>query len=109
MQTTFTHASPADRVLCAALRDRIMTADQAASLIQSGMTLGMSGFTPAGAPKAVPQALARHIEAQNANGGNFRISLWTGASTSPELDGALAKVHGIERRLPYQSDPSVRK
>ena len=54
MHTTFTQASPADRVLCAALRERIMTADQAASLIQSGMTLGMSGFTPAGAPKAVP-------------------------------------------------------
>ena len=109
MHTTFTQASPADRVLCPALRERIMTADEAASLIQSGMTLGMSGFTPAGAPKAVPQALARHIEAQNADGGNFRISLWTGASTSPELDGALAKVHGIERRLPYQSDPTVRK
>lgn len=108
MQTTFTPASPADRVLCPALRERIMTADQAASLIQSGMTLGMSGFTPAGAPKAVPQALARHIEAQNAKGGNFRISLWTGASTSAELDGALAKVKGIERRLPYQSDPTVR-
>ena len=109
MQTSFSTASPADRVLCPVLRERIMTADQAAGLIQSGMTLGMSGFTPAGAPKAVPQALARRIEAQNANGGNFRISLWTGASTSPELDGALAKVHGIERRLPYQSDPTVRK
>ena len=109
MQTSFSTASPADRVLCPVLRERIMSADQAAGLIQSGMTLGMSGFTPAGAPKAVPQALARRIEAQNANGGNFRISLWTGASTSPELDGALAKVHGIERRLPYQSDPTVRK
>ena len=109
MHTTFNQASPADRVLCPALRERIMTADEAASLIESGMTLGMSGFTPAGAPKSVPQALARRIEAQNANGGNFRISLWTGASTSPELDGALAKVHGIERRLPYQSDPTVRK
>ncbi|WP_291591064.1 acetyl-CoA hydrolase/transferase family protein [Comamonas sp. UBA7528] len=109
MHTTFTHESPADRVLCPALRERIMTADQAASLIQSGMTLGMSGFTPAGAPKAVPQALARRIEEQNAHGGQFRISLWTGASTSAELDGALAKVHGIERRLPYQSDPTVRK
>ncbi len=48
----------------------------------------------------MPQALARRIEEQNAQGGNFRISLWTGASTSAELDGALAKVHGIERRLP---------
>ena len=99
MQTSFSTASPADRVLCPVLRERIMTADQAAGLIQSGMTLGMSGFTPAGAPKAVPQALARRIEAQNAAGGNFRISLWTGASTSPELDGALAKAEGIEFRL----------
>jgi succinyl-CoA:acetate CoA-transferase len=64
MQTSFSTASPADRVLCPVLRERIMTADQAAGLIQSGMTLGMSGFTPAGAPKAVPQALARRIEAE---------------------------------------------
>jgi succinyl-CoA:acetate CoA-transferase len=35
--------------------------------------------------------------------------LWTGASTAPELDGALAKANGIEMRLPYQSDPTCRK
>ena len=109
MHTTFTAATPSDRVLCPILRERIMTADQAVSLIESGMTLGMSGFTPAGAPKEVPQALARRIEAVNAAGGEFRVGLWTGASTSAELDGALAKVKGIERRLPYQSDPTVRQ
>ncbi len=32
-----------------------------------------------------------------------------GASTAPELDGALAKVNGIELRLPYQSDPITRE
>jgi succinyl-CoA:acetate CoA-transferase len=34
--------------------------------------------------------------------------VWTGASTAPELDGALAMVDGIELRLPYQSDPACR-
>ena len=36
---------------------------------------------------------------------DFKIGVWTGASTAPELDGALANVDGIELRLPYQSDP----
>jgi succinyl-CoA:acetate CoA-transferase len=36
-------------------------------------------------------------------------SAGTGASTAPELDGALAKAEGIEMRLPYQSDPTCRK
>ena len=35
--------------------------------------------------------------------------MWTGASTAPELDGALAAVDGIELRLPYQSDPISRE
>ena len=34
---------------------------------------------------------------------------WTGASVGPELDGALADVHGIAFRMPYQTDNSVRK
>jgi succinyl-CoA:acetate CoA-transferase len=85
-----------------------MTAEQAAALIQPGWNVGMSGFTGAGYPKAVPLALARHIEAAHAAGRPFRIGLWTGASTAPELDGALAKVDGIDMRLPYQSDPTVR-
>lgn len=91
------------------LKSRIMSADAAAALIPADANVGMSGFTGAGYPKAVPQALARRIEGLHAGGAAFRIGLWTGASTAPELDGALAKVHGIELRLPYQSDPTVRK
>ena len=98
----------APRILCTRLRDRIMSADQAAALIQPHDTIGMSGFTGAGYPKALPLALARRIEAEHAQGHPFKISVWTGASTAPELDGALAKVDGIEMRLPYQSDPTCR-
>ena len=45
----------------------------------------------------------------NLRGEKFRVSIWTGASTAPELDGALAMVDGVELRLPYQSDPICRK
>jgi len=86
-----------------------MSADDAAALIQDGMNIGMSGFTGAGYPKLVPGALARRIEAAHTAGQKFRVGVWTGASTAPELDGALARVRGVELRLPYQSDPTCRQ
>lgn len=95
--------------ISANLRDRIMSADAAAALICSGSTVGLSGFTGSGYPKAVPMALAARIEAEHAAGNPFRIRVWTGASTGPELDGALAKADGIEFRLPYNSDPIARE
>ncbi|TPG49451.1 acetyl-CoA hydrolase/transferase family protein [Sphingomonas glacialis] len=91
------------------LRERVMSAEQAATLIDSGSTIGMSGFTGSGYPKAVPLALAARIEAEHAAGNPFRVRIWTGASTGPELDGALAKADGIEFRLPYNSDPIARE
>lgn len=91
------------------LRSRIMTAEDAASLITSGSTVGMSGFTGSGYPKSVPLALAANIEAEHAAGNSFHLRVWTGASTGPELDGALARVNGIEFRLPYNSDPYARE
>jgi succinyl-CoA:acetate CoA-transferase len=98
----------ADRVRYADFHPRIMSAEDAAALIPAGANVGMSGFTGAGYPKVIPQALARRIEAEHAAGRPFRISVWTGASTAPELDGALAQVDGIEMRLPFQSDPVCR-
>jgi succinyl-CoA:acetate CoA-transferase len=86
-----------------------MSADEAAALVPHGANVGMSGFTGSGHPKAVPMALARRIEQAHARGDQLRIGVWTGASTAPELDGALAKVNGIELRLPYQSDPVTRE
>jgi succinyl-CoA:acetate CoA-transferase len=86
-----------------------MSADEAASLIPNGANVGMSGFTGAGYPKAVLQALARRIRALHERGEKYRIGVWTGASTAPELDGALAEADGVELRLPYQSDPTCRR
>ena len=98
-----------DRIGRAALRAKVMSAEDAAALIETGTTLGLSGFTGSGYPKAVPLALAARIEAAHAKGDPFRVRVWTGASTGPELDGALAKADGIEFRLPYNSDPVARE
>lgn len=86
-----------------------MSADAAAALIHNGAVVGMSGFTGSGYPKAVPLALAAQIEAQHAAGNPFQVKIWSGASTGPELDGALAKANGIDFRLPYNSDPIARE
>lgn len=96
------------RIANITLRSKVTSAEAAAALIPCGATLGLSGFTGSGYPKAVPLALAARIEAAHAAGQPFRVKVWTGASTGPELDGALAKADGIEFRLPYNSDPIAR-
>ncbi len=96
------------RISCPRLAARVTTAEAAAELVRPGDSVGISGFTGAGHPKAVPGALARRIEAAHARGEEFRIGLWSGASTAPEADGLLASVHGVDRRLPYNSDPTLR-
>lgn len=99
----------ANRILNPALRAKLMSAEEAATFIVDGDHVGMSGFTGSGSPKQVPLALAKRIDAAHQAGQHFRISVLTGASTSAELDGALAKVDGMDLRLPYQSDPHCRQ
>ncbi len=98
-----------DRVRYADFHSRIMTAEQAAALVPHGANVGMSGFTGAGYPKALPQAIAAHATAEHAAGRPYRINVWTGASTAPELDGALAEADAIGLRLPFNTDPRCRQ
>jgi len=102
-------ADTSTRVLNPALRRKIMSPSAAAALIQHGDNVGMSGFTGAGHPKAIPPVLAQRMAQSHARGEPFKVGVWTGASTAPELDGALAKAGGIELRLPYQSDAACRE
>ncbi|MGF9663627.1 acetyl-CoA hydrolase/transferase family protein [Arthrobacter crystallopoietes] len=96
------------RIRSAGLAERLMSADEAAALIQPGMTVAMSGFTGAGYPKAVPGSLAKLMAREHDAGKDFRINVLTGASTAPELDGVLAEAKGMQLRLPFQSDPALR-
>ena len=92
-----------DRVRNKELQSKIVTAEEAAAFFKEGMNVATSGFTASAYPKAIPLALAERMKKEP-----FTINLWTGASTGPELDEALAKVHGIKKRLPYQTDKDLR-
>lgn len=97
-----------NRITSPELSAKVTTAADAARYIRSGDNVGMSGFTGAGYPKAVPQALAKQISEARAGGEDFQISLFTGASTSAEVDGELAESGGVRMRSPYNSDKTMR-
>lgn len=86
----------------------ILSAEEAAGLIQNGQNIGFSGFTPGGSAKAIPLALAGRAEQEHAAGKPFQVGVLTGASTGKSLDGALGKAKAIKFRAPYQSDAGLR-
>lgn len=53
----------------------IMTAAEAASLIKDGEIIALSGFTPAGSPKAVTAELAKQAEEKHARGEQFQVGI----------------------------------
>lgn len=85
--------------------DKLMSAEQASTLIQDGMTVGLSGFTRSGDAKVVPLALADRVKK---SGEKLKINLFTGASIGDEVDGVLAEVGLIAKRLPFQNERKMR-
>lgn len=97
-----------ERIRHKGLQNKIMSAEQAAEFIKDGMTLGVTGFTGAGYPKALPTAIANKAKAEHEQGRSFEVGMITGASTAPECDGVLAEAGAISFRSPFQSDPNLR-
>lgn len=93
-----------DRIRMESLKEKVMSADEAALFIKDGMILATSGFTPSGYPKSVPLALAKRAE----NGEEIGVTLITGASVGDELDGALSRAGVLKRRFPYQTNKGSR-
>lgn len=92
-----------DRI-CDAVAGKVMSAEAATDFIQNGDNLGVSGFTPSGYPKAVPLALSERYK-----GTDFKVNVWTGASVGPEIDQAMVEAGIMDRRLPYQTNGTLRK
>ncbi|MDE6225247.1 MAG: succinate CoA transferase [Muribaculaceae bacterium] len=86
-----------------------ITADEAAAMIKHDDTFGLSGFTAPGTPKAVLEAVAKRAEKAHENGEEFKINVFTGASTNDHVDGILARTNTMGRRAPYQNTPDLRK
>lgn len=86
-----------------------MTAAEAAALIKNGENIGLSGFTPAGTAKAVTKELAKIALAEHEAGREFKVGIFTGASTGQSTDGDLANAQAIRYRAPYTTNPDFRK
>ena len=86
-----------------------ITAAEAASLIKDGEIIGLSGFTPAGSPKAVTAELAKIAEEKHARGEQFQVGVITGASTGDSCDGVLTRAHALKFRAPYTTNTDFRK
>jgi acetyl-CoA hydrolase/succinyl-CoA:acetate CoA-transferase len=67
-----------------------MSAEDVVENFPEQITIGASGFTPAGYPKVIPGAFAQRIN-NSKYPEKFSINLYTGASTGDELDGVLAR------------------
>ncbi len=93
-----------ERIRLASLHQKVVSAAQAAELIEDGMTVGMSGFTRAGEAKAVPQALANRAKQSP-----LKINLITGASLGNDLDKQLTEAGVLARRMPFQVDTTLRR
>ena len=87
----------------------VFTPEEAAEFIQNGMTIGVSGFTSPGCPKVVPPAIAAKAIREHEAGREFKINLFSGASTNDHLDGELTRAKALNFRAPYQSLGDMRK
>ena len=87
----------------------VLTAAEAAAMIKHNENIALSGFTPAGVAKAVTKELAKIAVAEHEAGREFKVGIFTGASTGQSTDGDLANAQAIKYRAPYTTNPDFRK
>lgn len=85
---------------------KILSANEAVAIIRHGETIGMSGFSPAGTPKACVRALAEKAKAEHARGNDFKVNVFSVATV---VDDALAEADAVAFRTPYQTASILRK
>ena len=91
-------ATLASRCARKSLLSKVMTPSEAAhKFFETGMTVGFSGFTPAGYPKVVPIALADRVEKE---GVKLQFELFAGSSIGVEIEDRWAKL-GMESRYSF--------
>jgi succinyl-CoA:acetate CoA-transferase len=84
---------------------KISTPKEAARSVQQGMKVGTGGATHAGYPRAFFLALADRIRM----GEKLQIDLHTCSPLGQEVDGELAKLGAVRRRLSHQAQPPMAK
>jgi succinyl-CoA:acetate CoA-transferase len=93
-----------ERIKAVQLRDKVMSADEAAQLFAHQMVVGSSGFTKAGDSKVVLAALAKRASQET-----LKITLMTGASLGHDTDAKLVQAGALSKRMPFQVDRVLRQ
>lgn len=78
-------------------------------MINDGETIGFSGFTPNGVPKAVVRELSKRAISEHEAGRPYALGLITGASSCQSLEGDLANAHAIKFRAPFSTNADFRR
>ena len=86
-----------------------LSLEEAIDHIHHGNTVGLSGFTSAGAPRSLAKTLAERAKNSFENGENFKVNIVAGASTCSEIDALLSQYNAIDWRIPYQGDRQLRR
>ncbi|MCD8301673.1 MAG: acetyl-CoA hydrolase [Prevotellaceae bacterium] len=86
-----------------------ISAAEAAAMVKNGQSIGLSGFTPAGTAKCTPAAIAERAKAEHAAGREYKVTVFTGASTGQSCDGDLSNAQAIDFRAPYTTNVDFRK
>ena len=85
-----------------------ITAAEGAAMIKNNETIGLSGFTPNGVPKAVFRELSQRAVAEHEAGRPFQVGILTGASTSQSIEGDMAAAKAIKFRAPFSTNKDFR-
>jgi acetyl-CoA hydrolase len=73
-----------------------LTADEAAAMIFNGATVGYSGFTPAGAAKATPRALAARTQEMSERGEPMLVRILSASGAANLPDDELGETGGLD-------------
>ncbi len=85
-----------------------ITAAEGAAMIKNNETIGLSGFTPNGVPKAVFRELSQRAVEEHEAGRPFQVGILTGASTSQSIEGDMAAAKAIKFRAPFSTNKDFR-
>lgn len=85
-----------------------ITAAEGAAMIKNNETIGLSGFTPNGVPKAIFRELSKKAIGEHEAGHPFQVGIITGASTSQSIEGDMAAANAIKFRTPFSTNRDFR-
>lgn len=91
-----------NRIKCTALREKQMSAEEAASIIQKDMLVAFGGYTSSGYPKRIAQELVNRKNRE----ADFTIRMLTGANTGP-LDTILSEADLVTWRAPMIESKTI--